>query len=114
MPTCAYPLPRLRNRANRHGTRIGDRTVSIARRRGRQPDRDVLCPFDYPHGTMYSRIQRGLRVTILALAANVLLGTIKLIAGLIGHSYALVADAVESFADCISSIIVWGVLTISA
>jgi cation diffusion facilitator family transporter len=63
---------------------------------------------------MSERIRRGLRISILALAANVLLGTIKLIAGLVGHSYALVADAVESFADCISSIIVWGGLRIAA
>jgi cation diffusion facilitator family transporter len=38
---------------------------------------------------------------------NMALATAKLIAGLVGHSYALVADAVESAADSLGSIIVW-------
>jgi cation diffusion facilitator family transporter len=42
---------------------------------------------------------------------NVALAAAKLIAGLIGHSYALVADAVESAADSLGSIIVWGGLS---
>ena len=37
----------------------------------------------------------------------------KLVAGLLGNSYALVADAVESTADIFSSLIVWGGLRIS-
>jgi cation diffusion facilitator family transporter len=37
----------------------------------------------------------------------------KLVAGVLGHSYALVADAIESTADIFSSMIVWGGLRIS-
>jgi cation diffusion facilitator family transporter len=37
-----------------------------------------------------------------------------LVSGLLGHSYALIADAVESFSDIISSAIVWGGLAVSA
>lgn len=37
----------------------------------------------------------------------------KLIAGLLGNSYALVADAVESTADILASLIVWGGLRLS-
>lgn len=48
------------------------------------------------------------------MAANAVLATVKLVAGLVGHSYALVADAVESFADIAGSAIVWGGLTLSA
>ncbi len=48
------------------------------------------------------------------MAVNAVLATIKLVTGIVGHSYALVADAVESFADIASSTIVWGSLIVSA
>jgi cation diffusion facilitator family transporter len=54
-----------------------------------------------------SRLKRSLRVTFIGLAVNVLLATAKLLAGIFGHSHALIADAVESMADVFSSIIVW-------
>jgi cation diffusion facilitator family transporter len=46
--------------------------------------------------------------------ANTLLATAKLAAGLVGHSNALVADAVESLADLFSSVIVWRALVVAA
>lgn len=61
-----------------------------------------------------SRLQTGLRATFLGLAVNVVLAGIKLAAGLIGHSHALVADAVESLADIFSSLIVWRGLVVAA
>jgi cation diffusion facilitator family transporter len=60
------------------------------------------------------RLQRGLRATFLGLTVNVVLAGSKLVAGLVGHSHALVADAVESFADVFSSLIVWRGLTVAA
>jgi cation diffusion facilitator family transporter len=53
------------------------------------------------------RLKRSLRVTFLGLAVNVVLAVSKLLAGIFGHSHALIADAVESMADVFSSIIVW-------
>jgi cation diffusion facilitator family transporter len=44
---------------------------------------------------------------MLGLSVNIALATIKLLAGIAGRSYALIADAIESMADGISSIIVW-------
>ena len=44
---------------------------------------------------------------------NTALAIIKLIAGVVGHTYALVADAVESIADIFSSLVVWGGLHIA-
>lgn len=58
--------------------------------------------------------QRSLYVTLLGLVANIVLAAVKMAAGLIGHSYALVADAVESFGDVASSIIVWRGLVVAA
>ncbi len=48
------------------------------------------------------------------MAANILLAAIKGIAGVVGNSYALVADAIESATDVASSLIVLGGLKISS
>jgi len=60
------------------------------------------------------RLKRGLRATFLGLAVNTTLTTIKFVAGILGHSHALVADAVESMADIFSSVIVWRGLVVAA
>lgn len=41
------------------------------------------------------------------MATNFLLSLIKFVAGILGHSHALIADAIESFADVFTSIVVW-------
>jgi len=56
---------------------------------------------------MSDRLHRSLRATFIGMAANFLLALAKFVAGLAGHSHALVADAIESFADVFSSIAVW-------
>jgi len=61
-----------------------------------------------------SRLQRGLRATFVGLAVNTVLATTKLLAGIVGHSHALVADAVESLADVFSSVIVWRGLVVAS
>ncbi len=58
--------------------------------------------------------ERGARAAIVAMAVSALLGTVKVTSGLVGHSYALVADGVESLLDIVSSLAVWGGLKISA
>lgn len=54
-----------------------------------------------------TRLQHSLRATAAGLLTNVLLAVVKLVAGIVGHSYALIADAIESTADVFSSLIVW-------
>jgi cation diffusion facilitator family transporter len=61
-----------------------------------------------------SRLIRGLRATLLGLVVNTFLTAGKLVAGILGHSHALVADAVESLADIFSSIVVWRGLVVAA
>src|SRR3954470_14463848 len=56
----------------------------------------------------------GVRVVRTGMLVNASLAAIKLAAGIIGNTYALVADAAESGADIFASIIVWGGLTIGA
>jgi len=57
---------------------------------------------------------RGIRSTQIGLLVNAALAIIKLVAGLVGHAYALVADAIESTADILASIIVWSGLQIAS
>lgn len=61
-----------------------------------------------------SRLKRGLRATLLGLVVNTLLTTGKFLAGVLGHSHALIADAVESLADIFSSVIVWRALVVAS
>ena len=48
----------------------------------------------------------GERVTWIGAIGNVLLSVIKFIAGIVGHSEALVADAVHSLSDLVTDIVV--------
>ena len=57
---------------------------------------------------------RGQRISVIGLLVNVALAFVKLVAGLVGHSYALIADAVESMTDILASVVVWRGLHIAA
>ena len=57
--------------------------------------------------------QQGMRSTLVGIGVNLVLAIIKATAGVLGNSYALIADAVESTLDVVSSLIVWTGLKIS-
>lgn len=57
---------------------------------------------------------RGIRSAQLGMLVNTGLAMTKLAAGIVGNSYALVADAVESTADIFSSLIVWSGLSVAS
>ena len=59
------------------------------------------------------RLAEALQLTSVGLLTNVALAAIKLTAGLLGHSYALIADGIESSTDAVTSLIVWGGFRIS-
>jgi cation diffusion facilitator family transporter len=61
-----------------------------------------------------NRLERSLRATFLGMAMNAVLTALKFAAGILGHSHALTADAVESTADIFSSVIVWRGLIVAA
>src|SRR5262245_20919348 len=48
-----------------------------------------------------------MRAALAGLLVNASLVVVKLLAGIAGHSYALVADAIESSTDIFSSLVVW-------
>jgi cation diffusion facilitator family transporter len=55
----------------------------------------------------------AIRTTILGIAISILLVFVKGIAGHLGHSYALIADATESGADVLSSALLWIALAVA-
>lgn len=55
----------------------------------------------------------GIRASIRSIVISVGLGAVKIISGVIGHSYALIADGVESMLDVMSGAIVAGSLKIA-
>jgi cation diffusion facilitator family transporter len=55
-----------------------------------------------------------IRAAQAGLLVNAVLAIIKLVAGLVGNTYALVADAVESTADIFASLVVWGGLRVAS
>lgn len=61
-----------------------------------------------------NRHETGLQASGTSVAVNIILAVVKVATGLVGHSYALVADGIESTADVISSVIVWSGLRYSA
>lgn len=63
---------------------------------------------------MTDATHRGVRAAQTAILVNATLAIVKLFAGVLGHAYALVADAVESTADILSSTIVMGGLRVAA
>jgi len=48
---------------------------------------------------------RAIRATLVGLAANFFLGAVKLTGGMIGGSFALVSDAINSLGDSLSSVV---------
>ncbi len=61
-----------------------------------------------------SNLQSGARVALLGMAINVVLSIAKISAGLLGNSYVLIADGIESTLDIAGSVIIWGGLRFAA
>ncbi|MEO5977075.1 MAG: cation diffusion facilitator family transporter [Chryseolinea sp.] len=55
----------------------------------------------------YDRIKSGLRSTAIGILVSALLAIIKGVGGVLGNSYALIADAIESTADIFTSAMMW-------
>lgn len=63
---------------------------------------------------MQNRIERtAVRTAMLGILVNGTLATAKFIGGILGNSYALIADAVESMMDIFSSFVVWRGLSVA-
>ncbi len=59
-------------------------------------------------------VRQGTRVAAIGVVASAFLAATKIATGVIGNSFALVADGVESVLDIFSGLLVWGGLRVSA
>jgi cation diffusion facilitator family transporter len=66
------------------------------------------------HAKLDESATEGIRASLTGVIVSVVLGAIKVVAGVLGHSYALVADGVESMLDVVSGLVVAGSLKIAA
>jgi cation diffusion facilitator family transporter len=60
------------------------------------------------------RANDSARLVLRGIGLNALLAVVKLTGGLLGHTYALVADAAESLLDILSSTLVWAGFRVAA
>jgi cation diffusion facilitator family transporter len=66
------------------------------------------------HVDMSPAVARGTRATLIGLLISTVLAAVKILGGIFGQSYALIADGVESLLDIFGSSIVWGSLRYAA
>ncbi|MEQ8905312.1 cation diffusion facilitator family transporter [Ekhidna sp.] len=51
--------------------------------------------------------EKGLKTTLIGIVVSALLAIVKALGGIFGHSYALIADAIESGTDVVTSAMLW-------
>jgi cation diffusion facilitator family transporter len=61
-----------------------------------------------------NNLQTGARIALFGLAINVVLASVKILAGFLGNAYVLIADGIESAMDVGGSIVIWGGLKVAA
>lgn len=61
----------------------------------------------------FEAANKGVRTTIIGIITSIVLAAIKAVAGILGNSYALIADAIESASDVFTSIVVLAGLRIA-
>src|SRR5258708_37045246 len=59
-------------------------------------------------------LQTGARLALIGLVVNVAFAIIKILGGIFGNAYALLADGIESVLDVAGSIVIWGGLRFAA
>jgi cation diffusion facilitator family transporter len=64
-------------------------------------------PEDSRTAPLEKAVHEGMRSSLVGIGSNLALAAFKCVAGFLGHSFALVADGVESFSDVVSSTVVF-------
>lgn len=67
----------------------------------------------HPHATV-SHLQTGARVALFGMIVNLIFATAKILGGLLGNAYVLIADGIESALDIAGSLVIWGGLKFAA
>jgi cation diffusion facilitator family transporter len=73
----------------------------------------MMAPVTQPQAST-SNLQTGARVALFGLVINIVLSSAKIVAGLLGNAYVLIADGIESAFDVAGSVIIWSALKFAA
>ena len=73
-----------------------------------------FLPFVFPNRETMTREKEIYKVTLVGSVANILLTVLKFVAGVVGHSAAMTADAVHSLSDLLTDAVVLVFVRISA
>lgn len=60
------------------------------------------------------KLASGAQLAVLGIVVNALLAVVKIVAGVVGHCYALIADGIESTLDIFGSLVIWFGLKVAA
>lgn len=72
-----------------------------------------MAPAAHPHVST-SNLQSGARIALLGMLINAALAIVKIVAGVLGNAYVLIADGIESTLDVAGSVVIWGGLKFAA
>ncbi len=72
-----------------------------------------MSPERHPHASAIN-LQIGARIALFGLTVNIMLASVKIVAGFFGNAYVLIADGIESAMDVGGSIVIWGGLKVAA
>jgi cation diffusion facilitator family transporter len=61
-----------------------------------------------------NNLQTGARVALFGMLVNLIFAAAKILGGLFGHAYVLIADGIESALDIAGSFVIWGGLKFAA
>jgi cation diffusion facilitator family transporter len=59
-------------------------------------------------------LQTGARIALFGMVVNFIFAAVKIVGGLVGNAYVLIADGIESALDIAGSLVIWGGLTVAA
>lgn len=74
---------------------------------------EPLSPTEQTRNNLAAEMREASRVTIIGMILDAVLGVIKVIAGALFHSQALIVDGIHSFSDVASDLVVLGVMRVS-
>jgi cation diffusion facilitator family transporter len=72
-----------------------------------------MSPSTNPHASV-NNLQTGARVALFGMIVNLIFAAAKILGGLFGHAYVLIADGIESGLDIAGSFVIWGGLKFAA
>jgi cation diffusion facilitator family transporter len=73
----------------------------------------MMAPVTQPQAST-SNLQTGARVALFGMLVNLIFAAAKILGGLFGHAYVLIADGIESTLDIAGSFVIWGGLKVAA